>query len=61
MAERVLMFEKSPSAWLGGLEGGQVRLPQRKEPQLTGTAITPWRSSTQEPSRQQVGTSASQA
>lgn len=43
VAERVLMFEKSPSAF--GLDPVQVRnMPQRKEPTLTGTAITPWRS-----------------
>merc|ERR1719410_2859014 len=43
VAERVLMFEKSPSAF--GVEPAQVRVPQRREPQLTGTVITPWRSS----------------
>merc|ERR1712038_1032415 len=43
VAERVLMFEKSPSAF--GLDPVQVRsMPQRKEPTLTGTVITPWRS-----------------
>ena len=54
MAERVLMFEKSPSAF--GVEPAQVRgVPQRREPQLTGTVITPWRSSLQDlGSRSQV-------
>ena len=45
VAERVLMFEKSPSMF------GDVRVPpQRKEPQLTGTSITstPWRASAQD-------------
>jgi len=45
VAERVLMFEKSPSMF------GDVRLPpQRKEPQLTGTSITstPWRATAQD-------------
>ena len=47
VAERVLMFEKSPSAF--GVEPAQVRgVPQRREPQLTGTVITPWRSSLQD-------------
>ena len=47
VAERVLMFEKSPSAF--GLDPVQVRsLPQRKEPTLTGTVITPWRSQIQD-------------
>ena len=48
MAERVLMFEKSPSAF--GVEPVQVRVPQRREPQLTGHIIsgTPWKSSLQE-------------
>jgi len=46
VAERVLMFEKSPSAF--GVEPVQVRVPQRREPQLSGTVITPWRSSLQE-------------
>merc|ERR1719245_519445 len=46
VAERVLMFEKSPSAF--GVEPIQVRVPQRREPQLSGTVITPWRSSLQE-------------
>ena len=54
VAERVLMFEKSPSAF--GVEPAQVRgVPQRREPQLTGTVITPWRSSLQDlGSRSQV-------
>jgi len=43
VAERVLMFEKSPSAF--GVEPVQVRVPQRREPQLSGTVITPWKSS----------------
>ena len=43
VAERVLMFEKSPSAF--GVEPVQVRVPQRREPQLSGTVITPWRAS----------------
>ena len=43
VAERVLMFEKSPSMF------GEVRVPpQRKEPTLTGTSITPWRAGVQE-------------
>ena len=45
VAERVLMFEKSPSMF------GDVRVPpQRKEPQLTGTSITstPWRATAQD-------------
>merc|ERR1712038_127005 len=47
VAERVLMFEKSPSAF--GVEPAQVRgVPQRREPQLTGTVITPGRSSLQD-------------
>jgi len=47
VAERVLMFEKSPSAF--GLDPVAVRnMPQRKEPTLTGTAITPWRSQVQD-------------
>ena len=47
VAERVLMFEKSPSAF--GVEPAQARgVPQRREPQLTGTVITPWRSSLQD-------------
>merc|ERR1719245_2205016 len=48
VAERVLMFEKSPSAF--GVEPVQVRVPQRREPQLTGHIIsgTPWKSSLQE-------------
>ena len=48
------MFEKSPSAF--GVEPAQVRgVPQRREPQLTGTVITPWRSSLQDlGSRSQV-------
>ena len=44
VAERVLMFEKSPSAF--GVEPVAVRsVPQRREPQLSGTVITPWRAS----------------
>ena len=68
VAERVLMFEKSPSAF--GVEPvqvgsnpirlqskikmykctiyfpcSQVRVPQRREPQLSGTVITPWKPS----------------
>merc|ERR1719336_3051107 len=43
VAERVLMFEKSPSAF--GVEPVQVRVPQRREPQLSGTVITPWKPS----------------
>merc|ERR1719410_1205371 len=47
VAERVLMFEKSPSAF--GVDPVQVRsMPQRKEPTLTGTVITPWRSQMQD-------------
>ena len=43
VAERVLLFEKSPSAI--GLESGQTRIvPIRREPTVTGTALTPWRS-----------------
>jgi hypothetical protein len=44
VAERVLMFEKSPSMF------GEVRVPpQRKEPQLQGTSITPgWRVAAQD-------------
>ena len=43
VAERVLMFEKSPSAF--GVEPVQVKVPQRREPMLQGTVITPWKSS----------------
>ena len=46
VAERVLMFEKSPS--LFGLDGQARMVPQRREPTLTGTALTPWRSQTHE-------------
>jgi len=46
VADRVMMFEKSPSAF--GIDPVQVRVPQRKEPTLTGTAITPWRSQMQD-------------
>ena len=54
VAERVLMFEKSPS--LFGLDPGQTRvLPVRREPTLTGTALTPWRSQTHENQNKQVG------
>lgn len=43
VAERVMMFEKSPSVF------GEVRVPpQRKEPTLSGTVITPWRASAQD-------------
>jgi hypothetical protein len=44
VAERVLMFENSPSIF--GLEPSQAAraIPQRREPTATGTAITPWRS-----------------
>ena len=43
VAERVLMFEKSPSVI--GMEPGQARIvPIRREPTLTGTALTPWKS-----------------
>ena len=52
VAERVLMFEKSPSAI--GLESGQTRIvPIRREPTVTGTALTPWRST--QHYEQQVG------
>ena len=53
VAERVLMFEKSPSIF--GLEAGTRVMPQRREPTLTGTALTPWRSQTHEQNKQ-VGT-----
>ena len=55
VAERVLMFEKSPS--LFGLDPGQGTrvLPIRREPMLTGTALTPWRSQTHENQNKQVG------
>ena len=54
VAERVLMFEKSPS--LFGLDPGQGTrvLPVRREPMLTGTALTPWRSQTHENQNKQV-------
>ena len=65
VAERVLMFEKSPSAFgvepvqVGAILSdcslklkctiyfpcSQVRVPQRREPQLSGTVITPWKPS----------------
>ena len=53
VAERVLMFEKSPSAF--GVEPVQVRVPQRREPQLSGTVITPgWKSSSHESAANKV-------
>jgi hypothetical protein len=44
VAERVLLFENSPSIF--GLEPSQTArsIPQRREPTVTGTALTPWRS-----------------
>jgi hypothetical protein len=43
VAERVLLFEKSPSVI--GMEPGQTRIvPIRREPTCSGTALTPWRS-----------------
>jgi hypothetical protein len=57
VAERVLMFENSPSIF--GLEPSQAArtIPQRREPTVTGTAITPWRSQLHEQHSklQQVG------
>jgi len=57
VAERVLMFENSPSIF--GLEPSQAArtIPQRREPTATGTAITPWRSQLHEQHSklQQVG------
>ena len=57
VAERVMLFENSPSIF--GLEPSQAArtIPQRREPTLTGTALTPWRSQLHEQHSklQQVG------